>query len=240
MTIHETANLQQRRIQLHKRIRLFRELQLIYTPATSIKLASQPCRDEQPEAVKLWMPSQLDDVSRERGCHEGLAEMEMKLRMGQCNDSLETVRMLLRGRSSMLKWRIGNISGQKATTRFGVAIERLKQKMRAVMDRYNHSRLALAALDAGGDWEADLQELRVSDMRMAGQDGESDFLFFDGDDDDDNHQMPARKKKKTLAEIAAPFVGEGRKTTSWIWTVSTALGSEDEQLSEGVYEFSER
>lgn len=228
LTIHETANLQQRRIQLHKRIRLFRDLQVTYVPAASQKIAASPRRDEQPEDVTLYMPSQLDDVSRNHGCYRGLADMESRLRYAQCHDCLDSIRMLLRGRASMLSFRKRNSSGQKANTRFSVALDRLKQKMDTLRHKYNACRSALEALDPDGDWEAELQVLHATDMRMANHE--------DAEVITEEFVTGRQKKKATLAAIAAPFVGEGRKTTSWIWTVSSAIGKgEDAQLNEGMH-----
>lgn len=232
ITIHELANLQQRRIQLHKRIRLFREIQQVYTPAVAHKIAASRRMDEQPEDVTLWMPSQLDDVSRVNGgCYLGLADMESKLRKAQCLDCLDSIRMILRGRASMIKFRTTNLTGQKQNTRFNVAMDRLQAKMKALMVKYNAARQALVGLDPGGEWESQLQVLRAGDLRMVGKHGD-----IVNDPSQDPIASSTKKTKTThLATVAAPYVGEGTKTTSWIWTVAGALGDgEDEQLNEGM------
>ena len=83
------------------KIATFRNLQKIYMPGATaaITKAEEDCDNDapppKPEKVKLWMPSEMMPTSADdtlRGCVRGLVDMEAKIRVGQCENSLVSLR----------------------------------------------------------------------------------------------------------------------------------------------------
>jgi hypothetical protein len=83
------------------KISKFRTLQKIYMlGAAAVMEMAEANRDPdalapRPERIKLWMPSEMltagqDDILHR--CVPGLVDMEVKLRVAQCNNSLASLR----------------------------------------------------------------------------------------------------------------------------------------------------
>ncbi|KAF7293677.1 CxC2 domain-containing protein [Mycena indigotica] len=94
-----SSAIQEQRFSLHKRLKIFNDLQLTYMPGVEdLRAREDELRDpdEPPpkaEHIKIYLPSELSADDRRTYCRRGVADAEAKLRLGQCADAL----MVLRG-----------------------------------------------------------------------------------------------------------------------------------------------
>jgi hypothetical protein len=77
------------------------------------------------EAVRLWLPSDLDQATQLNGCAAGLVDMEAELRQAQCSDSLDRIRSHLHAKHHLINRRNQNVTGQNQSTRARTLIERV-------------------------------------------------------------------------------------------------------------------
>lgn len=118
----------------------FRGLQKIYMPgaATTIE-AAEACRDSdtvppKPEKVAIWMPS---DIPRDgptdtlRGCVPGLVDMEARLRVAQCDNSLVSLRARLHAKRFLIGFRNENVAGQVQATKARTLIGQVGERAEA-------------------------------------------------------------------------------------------------------------
>jgi hypothetical protein len=111
-----------RRTALLKRIRHFRKLQGMYMPecARFLTAGQREIWNEKdciPEAIKLFLPSELSSASRAQVCKKGLDVIEEEMRDTKLQESLEELRQALRTQTVMNRFRHRNTSGQHALTR---------------------------------------------------------------------------------------------------------------------------
>ena len=115
--------------------------------------------------MRLWLPSSLPLIDRQRICTPGLAESEDKLRTAHCNDSLAGIRNTLRLKSRMVHFKNKNVRGQRGGTRSREIIDRVHNRTRQFAARYRAARAAKLRLSGPGIWEKTLCELHDSDIR---------------------------------------------------------------------------
>lgn len=156
------------------------ESHVVYLPCvTHLRLlaARQLSTPEEPENIKLWLPSAIPQSLRGNG---GAAKMEWQLRFAQAQDSLIELRHCLRLRSYLFKYKDKNVRGQGANTRAMALITRADRKVKAAVDKYRDARAALESLagygPAGQQWEQIIKILRPEDVRAltVGAQGESE------------------------------------------------------------------
>ncbi|KAJ7756767.1 hypothetical protein DFH07DRAFT_958904 [Mycena maculata] len=202
------------------KIGMFHDLQKRFMPgaAWAIEEAERE-RDAEaappkPETISLFMPSgmpQLEDPLR--GCVKGLLEMEARLRASQCDNAMVQLRSRLHAKRHLIFFRNDNIHGQVHATKARTLIDQIGERIEESAEKYRVARRALIAL-RGVEAEAAYPELKPADVRLDGDDGESDAA--------------ARGK---LAMIGA---GTSRRLMSWIWTAPGALDDAEERLHESV------
>ncbi|KAK7045182.1 CxC2 domain-containing protein [Favolaschia claudopus] len=218
--------IQEWRHALHVKINKFRGLQRIYMPGAAAALEEyEASRDPDApppnaEAVKLFMPS---DMARRRnppdplhGCIPGLPEMETKLRVAQCENSLASLRARLHAKRHLISFRNANITGQVPSTRARTLIGEVGDRVESHASRYRQGRVALIALK-GNDAYPHLRELKPEDVQLDGDAEESDSA--------------ARKKLAMLgsgrgARAPRNAPGTSKRVMSWIWTAPGALDEE--------------
>ncbi|KAJ7082827.1 hypothetical protein C8R43DRAFT_886408 [Mycena crocata] len=215
------------------KIAKFRELQHVYMPGAALAIAeAESSRDKdgappKPERVKLWMPSEMrakDDNDTLRGCVPGLLDMETKLRVGQCNNSLVKIRSRLHAKRHLIGFRDENVSGQVQATKARTLIDEVGERVDVYARRYRKGRRAVVGLK-GEDAYPTLRRLDDSDLRLDGDAGESDAA--------------ARKKLGMIqagrgARTPRSAPGESRRVMSWIWTAPGVLDDEQERIHESV------
>ncbi|KAJ7138908.1 hypothetical protein C8R46DRAFT_1234147 [Mycena filopes] len=215
------------------KISKFRNLQKVYMPGAALAMAAtEDGRDTdaapaKAEKVKLFMPSDLatiDEDGAASACVPGLLGMEAKLRVGQCDNSLVGLRSRLHSKRFLIGFRNENIVGQVQATKARTLIGQVGEKVESYARRYRRGREALVALD-GAERYPHLLELRPADVRLDGDDGESDAA--------------ARKKLAMIgagrgARASGDAPGTSRRTMSWIWTAPGALDDAERRLHDSI------
>jgi hypothetical protein len=207
----------------------FRNLQAIYMPGAAAAIAeAEEARDTdasppKPEHVQLFMPSDLAALGLTdalAACVPGLVDMEAKLRVGQCDNSLVSLRSRLHAKRFLIGFRNENVTGQIQATKAHTLIGQVGERVEGYAKRYRKAHRALRALK-GEAMHPHLRELKPEDVRLDGDNEESDTA--------------ARKKlsmigsgKGARAPRNAP--GTSRRIMSWIWTAPGALDQEEERL----------
>ncbi|KAK7008533.1 CxC2 domain-containing protein [Favolaschia claudopus] len=207
------------------KINKFRTLQRIYMPGAGSALdAHEAARNpEAPppkaETIKLFMPSDLPANINDphRGCIPGLIEMEAKLRVAQCENSLASLRSRLHAKRHLISFRNTSITGQVRSTKARTLIGEVGERVESYANRYRQGRAALIALK-GIEAHPHLRELRPEDVQLDGDAEESDTA--------------ARKKLAMIgagrgARAPRNAPGTSKRVMSWIWT---APGSLDEEM----------
>ncbi|KAJ7876671.1 hypothetical protein B0H14DRAFT_2501281 [Mycena olivaceomarginata] len=215
------------------KISKFRMLQTIYMPGAARAMENaDAARDPdaappRPEKVKLWMPSEMagadeDDVLR--GCIPGLVDMEVKLRVAQCDNSLASLRSRLHAKRWLIGFRNENVSGQVQATKARTLIGQVGERAESYARRYRRGRTAVVQLK-GEDTFPHLRELKPEHVVLDGDNGESD--------------VAARKKLAMIgagrgARVPRNAPGTSKRVMSWIWTAPGALEKEEERLHDSI------
>ncbi|KAJ7096175.1 hypothetical protein C8R44DRAFT_644543, partial [Mycena epipterygia] len=163
-----------RRLAILKRIRAWRSLQRQYMPKlrTFLTVAQRALWDTEAErdaeAIRLFMPSDLADTrKRERACAIGLSEVESKLQMAEAHDTLEDLREALRTRTMTNRFKVRNMTGQRALTHGQGVIRQINVRIHKAKIRYRYVRNTLMRLKGHGGWEKVLQVLEEEDEGLA-------------------------------------------------------------------------
>ncbi|KAJ7020488.1 hypothetical protein C8F04DRAFT_1214081 [Mycena alexandri] len=202
----------------------FRKLQAVYMPGAIQELEEE--EDERDaelppvkaEDVRLFLPSELRQASREEGCRQGLPGKEGRLREGQCRDALNALRSALHTKKYLLDWRDSNVVGQRAATRAGTLVERVGERVDSEATKYIRARAALVAL-RGRNECTEWRELKPADIQL-----------------DEEREVDAKARRK-LGNIgskkwrrAGPAMSSKEKRLSWIWTAGGGPGADEEEL----------
>ncbi|KAF7980030.1 hypothetical protein HWV62_40156 [Athelia sp. TMB] len=231
-TALQEAQLQERRVALRKRIKIFRSLQEQYMPDLRRVLRDPTVLDDAtdvlPERVRLYLPSELSSGShRNKACTNGLADIEERLREASARDKLGHLQQNLRTRTYLNKWRVKNISGQRMSTRARSLQHRNDMKVHEAKSQYRHARKALLALRGPGPWEKRLRELKDEDVRALNERTLTE-----------HEKLQREHRIKTGGQfdedaydgvIVEGTSGESRRTLSWIW-MSTQ--GDDKEMNE--------
>lgn len=219
----QKAVVQERRLALLCKIKLYREIQHHYMPQVAIHLAlyvpDTHHDEDSDDGVRvdippLCLPSGLpDDLRSALPSEHGLVNKEKRLRIAQCNDALFELRRHLRIRASAVSKKKTATRGQRESTRAQVVLSEFSSKINLIADCYREGLVALQVLDSNpsAEWKPRFQLLKTEDIRAmhAGSDN-------DNDDDDVSQIRKSRKKRKRK--------GDGYRQPSWIWMVSCPVG----------------
>ncbi|KAJ7457085.1 hypothetical protein FB451DRAFT_1510779 [Mycena latifolia] len=219
------------------KLRKFRELQAIYTPAaTSAMQADEAARDpDLPppnlEDIPLWLPSDLPAAMREgNGCQRNIVEMELAMREGQCRNALTAIRMLLHSKRFLIMFRDDNITGQKKATRAHTIIELLDDRVETVARKYWKGHAALTSLK-GADYMPELQLLKASDLILQSVEARDPGKAAKSD----------REAQKKLGRIGSGLASRALRSDAssstpagvpWIWMAEGSLDDSEKDLHE--------
>lgn len=251
---------------LRSRLRRWEQVQLIYMPGllqyqtelstnSGGNIADASTTSEHPEDAILWLPSDIPGHARRRVCREGLPRLEEKLRTVQLDDSLETIRHILRIKARMIHFKNKNYRGQREGTRSRTFIDRVHQKARAAAEKYRQARKAKLELSGPGSWETKHQPLLDSDIR--GYQDPNKIRPSGGrrgvrEDDELEAVAAARlqdeavRAREDAGALPADFdlvqedrslrdgTGETRRTISWIWLVEGAANLNSDEPSDDI------
>ncbi|KAF7342992.1 CxC2 domain-containing protein [Mycena venus] len=169
-TLLQELDFVKRRTALLKRIRRFRKLQQTYMPeCTRFLMEAQRevwnKKNRVPEAIKLFLPSELSSASRAQACEKGLDAIEEEMREAELQESLEELRQALRTRMVANYFGHRNTTSQQALTHGQgllqqIAIQILKAKLRC-----RYARNAYLRLKGHGPWEKVYNMLNEEDVR---------------------------------------------------------------------------
>lgn len=246
-TADERLKRQTTRNKLWQRILDWRRIQVIYMPIVST-LLPPPSTDSDaptpiPEDEKLWMPCDVDEKQHATGLASGLAELELRLRESEAQDTLHQacflyllstyVRLLMCSLSQLrrhirirmglvhFKQNQGSGRGGKNITRAQSAINGVTSKIEKWAERYRAARRALMVLDPIAFKEASREDPKVGKWTMVYRELlKADILNPRGEDPGDAPPVtPAERRKAAL--------GEGHKTIPWIWTTVRYTAADD-------------
>ncbi|KAJ7143232.1 hypothetical protein C8R46DRAFT_1046246 [Mycena filopes] len=150
------SKIQERRLALLAKLKRFRQLQAVFMPgATRILGAEEAERDSdvaapKVEAVKLWMPHELDAAGCVTGCVRGLVDRE-----------------------HFISFRNANITGQIHATKANTLIEQLGERVVASAEKYWQGHAALVRVQ-GAAVEKQFQPLKDAGLVLDGDYAESD------------------------------------------------------------------
>ncbi|KAJ7466765.1 hypothetical protein B0H11DRAFT_1921662 [Mycena galericulata] len=230
VTADRESKLQELRMSLFSKLARFRDMQRIYTPA-AIRAVEQEEAKRDPDAeppkaerVKLWMPSELAAAERDVGCLAGVAEMEARMREGQCANTLDELRDRLHTKRHLIGFRDSNITGQKKATKAQTLLSQIGERADLLADKYRRAREGLSAL-RGATYAPQYRELKKEDMTLDGEVGDEDV---------------AARKKLALAGVGKRgrlprhLDGSSKKTLSWLWTAAGITLSPDDEGAEAA------
>ncbi|KAJ7180018.1 hypothetical protein C8R43DRAFT_871018 [Mycena crocata] len=223
-----------RRAALRVQLTAFCKLQGSYMPharqhLTASQKAVWDADDQQPEATRLFMPSDVSTVKlRLKACAKGLDGVEARLRTAEADEALTDLHRGLRTRTMTNRFKIRNWSGQHALTRGQGILRQVNIKIHSAKLRYRYARQALLKLKGHGKWEETHRILKDEDVRALSdrklreeEQAHDEFLGLLG-----VAEGPAAK-----GEVLR---GEGHRVLSWIWYTVQATGTTDGQLHEAL------
>ena len=190
--------IQERRNNLARRIKLWKTAQAVYMPQVfgySLDEQDPPASDDtsefdesKPELWPLLLPSELSQDCRS-SCHKGIMETERTLRLAQAQDNLVDLRRLRRTLRSLRTYFRSNVvgEGQKTQTKSRTVESGVTVRINRAVHRYRLAYSALLSLDPTGDWRKEYLELKDKDNRGPGK------------------------------ELDERGVGDGHYRMSWIW-----------------------
>ncbi|KAJ7036080.1 hypothetical protein C8F04DRAFT_1258196 [Mycena alexandri] len=196
-----------RKTALLKKITRFRNLQETYMPNVEKYMTPnqrQVWKDKTrgPEAIKLFMPSELGEEARGKACEKGLAAIEEEMREGELAEALEDLRQALRTRTRTSCFRHRNSTGQRALTRGQGVLRQISVRIHKSKLRYRYARNALVRLRGHRVWEKKYRALEEADEEEAERERLRDLgAIVEGG----------------MAAAGVVAAGEGMHTMSWIW-----------------------
>jgi len=194
----------EQRTDFRRQLARFRELQRVYQP--ELELAPLSPNDNVLD-VSLFLPSSLSREAQSQS-NPKLAAMEKDLRLGQCYDALDSLRIHLHSKSRLLKDKYINVRHQGPNTKSRDLINTVSSRISVAADRYSTAYPALCALDTDptAKWRTELHVLNANDIR-----GVSEPSLPDHPDPERASAILARR---LLNGGAHP---EGNHMPSWIW-----------------------
>ncbi|THU78442.1 hypothetical protein K435DRAFT_589493, partial [Dendrothele bispora CBS 962.96] len=200
-----------RRTKLTRQIRRFRALQLAFMPVALQVISTIPPSQAplNTEDISLYLPSQLSSSQRP----SDLSGIEIRLREGQLNESLNQLRRVILVKQRLLRYKKINARNQGTTTRTCGIIKQQDKKIE----------LAAAAYRAA--WDAKLHLLN-GDYSSLGWNKLLDEHIVGMEDLQNAERIRAKAAKgnraeaqrRTLAgEDPVPGAREKNRVASWIW-----------------------
>ncbi|KAJ7048440.1 hypothetical protein C8F01DRAFT_1280798 [Mycena amicta] len=212
MTADRAGQLDELRVSFFKKLRNWETHQSVFMPTVEDMRAEEEerrDRDVAPplaEDTKLWLPSDLTNDQRRRGCRRGLIDAELRLREGQCGDALCKLRGYLQAKHHLIDHRNTNAVGQLASTRSNTLIGRINVQGQREMTKYRDARRA--GLELKPTFCPHFQVLNDDDARV-GVEVESDAAA-----------RAALGRAGTSARVRnEPAVLKVIKPVTWIWSV---------------------
>ncbi|KAJ7435889.1 hypothetical protein B0H11DRAFT_1755463 [Mycena galericulata] len=237
-TDKQELDFMKRRAALIKRIRAFRKMQRTYMPNVRRFLTSTQRElwdteaDRDAEAIRLFMPSDIDDKGRRmKACAAGLEEVEAELRIGEGREALEALRQGLRARTMTNRFRLRNCTGQRALTRGQGVLRQINVRIHKAKLRYRYARNAILRLKGHGGWERELRVLEDSDVRAL---NERALTEEEVAQRQAVHDYEGIAEEGGVASFGVVALGESRRMLSWIWYSTRTTDPTEAELVEAL------
>lgn len=176
--------------------------------------------------ASLNLPSALPPDIRAQSPPK-LVAMERALRLGQCQDTLTSLRLHLSSRSRLIKDKLINVRHQGPNTKSRTLLARVSDRISVYADKYRAAYSALNVLDPdpGAEWRREFLYLQPKDVRGISEPSLQDHL--------DPARAETVRARTLLSGGAYP---EGNRTISWIWMgFPTDSKSGTPQYNEGEF-----
>ena len=157
---------------LSKRIHELQSCQRVYIPGIAglLDVNQEDERlEDQPEVLKLWLPSQLSDDDRSTWCLPGISHLEFRFRYAQASDALVELRSQRQLFQGTRDQNAKHTKSTTSTTRSQGILDGFHGKTKHITNRYRNARRALSALDPNeklaAGWKRYFLELKDADVR---------------------------------------------------------------------------
>lgn len=120
-----------------------------------------------PETEVLLMPSSLSPFIIRRLKLEHLMDLELKMRIGQLNDSLDGLMLALCTQGLLLRTKVRNASGTKTKTRAFNEVTKVRREVESHVRSYRRARKALHALSIDTDLLNRYPPIKLEDLGTA-------------------------------------------------------------------------
>jgi hypothetical protein len=226
-----------RKTALLKRINRFRKLQRTYMPDL-VRFLTAPQRElwedktRSAETIKLFLPSELGEMSRQNACEVGLGKVEEEMRLEELEVTLEQLRRALQARGTMAYFRRRNITGQRALTRGQGVMRQITVRIHKAKLRYRYARNVVLRPKGHGDWEKKYAVLAEEDVRGVNERATSEEEAAEND----RLRELGEVVEGGIAVAGTVAAGEGSHTMSWIW-YNSRVGSTEAELVDGTSAF---
>lgn len=118
-----------------------------------------------PERFSLSLPSHLGSaICRQRGLSAAV-HAEIQLRIGQCNDALQSIRLFIGKKAFVFKANIRSARAKKAKTRAYMLMQSMDSTLRYHAQLYRRARVALEVLKAPQEVMARFKDLLPVDLK---------------------------------------------------------------------------
>ena len=130
------------------------------------------------------------------------------------------------------RFKIKNVTGQRANTRARALQKHVDLKVNDAADKYRTARAAYLSLVGPGKWEETLCVLERADVRALNEQAVSDQEYTEHQRICQELGLPA---DESLFAVESGL-GEGHRRLSWIWlAVSSKEDLDDPQMHEGMW-----
>ena len=120
-----------------------------------------------PETERLTLPSSLAFGEIDRLSLQPVATIEIELRKGQINDSLESLRLALGEKSLCFRAEVRNADSQRTSQRAWDNVHKFDADARKHRNLYLHARSALRRLPVDHTYLDTLKDITEADMKMS-------------------------------------------------------------------------
>lgn len=121
-----------------------------------------------PEKIPLLIPSAIGNENLKSDRLQALASQEMKLRVGQANDSLEGLRLALGHKALLFRTRVRNASSVKQRTKAWDEVKTARRQVDKHVRGYHRARNAMVRLGAGDELLKNYLVIQRKDLGLSG------------------------------------------------------------------------
>jgi hypothetical protein len=233
MTDYQSIYLQERLGSFHRKLAQYRVLRSIHMPGLVVQETLVSLNTVPVSQILLHLPSSIPEADRERVAPSATYTAEADLRYGQAMDALNELRRQLRTRTCTNRFRIKNITGQRASTQARTMQKGIDGRVKLAAAKYRSAHAAHLALIGPGEWEKTLRELRPDDVRALNE------RALTEQEKEDRRVLRRRAGLQNegefqIEETTTGGPGEGFRTLSWIWLQTSKDGEDDLAMHDGM------